>query len=207
VRAADRTALAREHLRRRYRPAEVRLLFVGESPPASGRFFYQADSGLYRAMRETFVTALPNVKNADFLESFRARGCYLVDLSGVPVDRMSKEQRRKTCEAGEVRLSQVLKKLRPQVVITLVRSIAANVRRSQQKANWKGKHLELPYPGRWRDHRIAFKEGLVPFLREQFSADLKPKPGAYRRGRGQESALETTDRFAPAGDRFITIMK
>ena len=40
-------ALAREHLRRRYRPAHVDLLFIGEAPPASGRFFYQADSGLY----------------------------------------------------------------------------------------------------------------------------------------------------------------
>jgi len=32
---------ARERLRKRYRPSPVRILFVGESPPASGRFFYQ----------------------------------------------------------------------------------------------------------------------------------------------------------------------
>lgn len=36
----------REILRRAWRPVEVQLLFVGESPPFSGRFFYQRDSGL-----------------------------------------------------------------------------------------------------------------------------------------------------------------
>src|SRR5687767_7532298 len=42
----------REQLRLRYRPRDVQLLFVGESKPASGTFFYQADSHLYRAVRE-----------------------------------------------------------------------------------------------------------------------------------------------------------
>ena len=41
------------------------MLFVGESP-ASGRFFYRADSGLYRAIRQTFLSAFPDLKDADF---------------------------------------------------------------------------------------------------------------------------------------------
>jgi hypothetical protein len=36
------TRYQREILRRSFRPARVRVLFVGESPPASGRFFSQA---------------------------------------------------------------------------------------------------------------------------------------------------------------------
>ena len=44
----------RERLRQQFRPEAVRLLFIGESPPASGRFFYHGDSGLYRAIREVF---------------------------------------------------------------------------------------------------------------------------------------------------------
>ena len=75
---------ARERLRRRYRPARVRILFVGEAPPASGRFFYQADSGLYRAVRQTFLSAFPELKRAEFLESFRKLDCYLVDLCRSP---------------------------------------------------------------------------------------------------------------------------
>jgi hypothetical protein len=46
------------------------MLFVGESPPASGRLFYHADSGLYRAIRQAFLSAFPDLKDADFLESF-----------------------------------------------------------------------------------------------------------------------------------------
>ena len=79
--AESKTADAKEVLRERYRPAHVRLLFVGEAPPASGLFFYRADSGLYRAIRSAFVTAFPALRSEDFLASFQALGCYLVDLS------------------------------------------------------------------------------------------------------------------------------
>ena len=89
--------MARERLRRRYRPARVRILFVGEAPPASGRFFYQADSGLYRAVREAFVEAFPDVAAGDFLKAFQEMGCYLVDLCGKPVDRMAPRQRKRIC--------------------------------------------------------------------------------------------------------------
>jgi hypothetical protein len=164
LRANREAALARERLRARYRPAHVRLLFVGEAPPASGRFFYQADSGLYRAVREAFVALLPALRDADFLESFRAQGCYLVDLCATPVDRLSGEQRRQVCRDSEVRLSRMVKRLQPNIIITVVRSIAANVTRAQHRANWSGVSLELPYPGRWRHHRVAFVEALIPAL-------------------------------------------
>jgi hypothetical protein len=165
------TTAGRECLRRRYRPARVRMLFVGEAPPASGRFFYQADSGLYRAIRDTFVTTLPALQGSDFLQSFRDLGCYLADLCGMPVDRLTREQRRKACLDGEERLSKTLKQLRPKIVITVVRSIAGNVRRSQQRANWRGTYLELPYPGRWKHHRVAFEEALAPVLHRELAKD------------------------------------
>lgn len=181
--SANKTALARGALRRRYRPAKVRLLFVGESPPASGRFFYQADSGLYRAVRNTFADALPNLKDGDFLESFRDLGCYLVDLCGTPVDRMSKERRKKACADGEIVLARGIRKLQPEIVITVLRSISANVRRSLQKASWKGTLLELPYPGRWKEHREAFKKALVPLLRAEFGEELRRKSLRDRGGK------------------------
>ena len=120
---------ARERLRRRYRPAGVRVLFVGEGPPASGRFFYQADSGLYRAVRDAFAGVFPVDGEQEFLELFRSLGCYLVDLCGRPVDRLPGNERLKACLDGEVRLAGILKRIRPEIVITVVRSIAANVRR------------------------------------------------------------------------------
>lgn len=164
---AGKTELAQERLRRRYRPPCVTLLFVGEAPPASGRFFYQADSGLYRAIRDTFVAVFPDLQDACFLQSFRDLDCYLVDLCARPVDRLGKEARQQECADGEVRLGRMLKALQPRLVITVVRSIADNVRRAQRMANWTGIHLELPYPGRWQRHRIAFQRSLAPVLHRE----------------------------------------
>lgn len=164
--ADSKTSLARERLRNRYRPPRVRMLFVGESPPASGRFFYQANSGLYRAIRETFINAYPGLEDRDFLGSFRGAGCYLIDLCRTPVDQLNRQQRRQACLAGEIRLSRIIKRLRPKIIVTVVRSIAPNVRRAQERAKWNGTHFELPYPGRWKHHRLAFAEALIPILQK-----------------------------------------
>jgi hypothetical protein len=155
---------AQDRLRRRYRPATVKILFVGESAPASGRFFYQADSGLYRAMREAFVAVFPGLQAANFLDAFRGLGCYLVDLCGAPVDRLGPKQRRQACQDGEERLSRVISKLQPGMIITVVRSIGPNVARAQRRANWTGTHMQVSYPGRWHLHRVAFVEALSPAL-------------------------------------------
>lgn len=159
-------SMARERLRKRYRPDRVRILFVGEAPPASGRFFYQADSGLYRAVRDTFISAFPNLQKAHFLESFKTLGCYLVDLCRRPVDRMDRNARQRVCLAGEASLNRTLRQLRPKIVVTVVRSISRNVRRAEDQAKWSGLHVELPYPGRWVHHRAEFRRKLVPLLRK-----------------------------------------
>jgi len=108
----------------------------------------------------------------NFLDSFRAHGCYLVDLCGRPVDRLGEKQRKQVCRDGEIRLSRIIKNLQPTIVITVVRSIAASVTRAQQQANWSGHHLELPYPGRWQRHKIAFENELVPVLRKELTKEF-----------------------------------
>lgn len=167
VRAVDPSFFAREKLRRNYRPTRVELLFVGESPPTSGRFFYQSDSGLYRAIRDTFVSAFPNLDGSNFLESFRDLGCYLVDLCEVAVDKLTPRQRQAACAHGESRLSDLLVELRPRIIVTVVLSIVENVHRAQTAANWEGTHLALPYPGRWRHHQRAFQTELLPLLQSE----------------------------------------
>src|SRR5215467_4892872 len=47
---------ARERLRKCYCPDRVQILFVGESPPASGRFFYQADYRAYHNVLRRYCT-------------------------------------------------------------------------------------------------------------------------------------------------------
>ncbi len=169
----SRTAVARERLRARYRPSRVRVLFIGEAPPASGRFFYRADSGLYRALRDSFINALPAIRDDDFLESFCTLGCYLVDLCGKPVDRIDEAARRRARRSGEVPLSKTLRRLRPEIVVVVLRSITGNVRRAEEHAKWSDVHLELPYPGRWHRHRIVFLRTLSGFLTQSFRARVE----------------------------------
>jgi hypothetical protein len=170
------TLQSRERLRQTFRPRNVRILFVGESPPASGRFFYRADSGLYRAIREAFLKSFPNLRQADFLKSFRNLGCYLLDLCARPVDHLPPNVRRKLCRANEPRLAKSIRSLRPEIIIVVIRSIARNVQRSEREANWPGRHVELPYPGRWIRHRTAFIRQLVPILRQSFPSQSDKVP-------------------------------
>lgn len=177
VQVESKSVDPREVLRQRYRPAQVRLLFVGEAPPASGLFFYRADSGLFRAIRKAFIAAFPALRSGDFLKSFQELECYLVDLCGTSVDRLDKEERRRVCLQSEVRLARIIKRLQPKTIITVVRSISPHVERAQQQADWMGLHVSLPYPGRWRHHQVAFEKALSPILRKQLS---KPAVNALR---------------------------
>jgi hypothetical protein len=156
---------AKERLRSSYRPKRVRILFVGEGPPASGRFFYLTDSGLYRAIRDAVIQVFPTIRNETFLKSFQELGCYLVDLCGRPVDRLGDRARRRARIAGEPRLSKTLRQLQPPVVIIVAKSITQNVQRAETLANWSGVRVTLPYPGRWYHHRAVFLKGLTPVLR------------------------------------------
>ena len=169
------TQLRREALRNRFRPASLKLLFIGEAPPASGRFFYQADSGLYRAMREAFQLVDPTISEADFLTQFQAFGCYLIDLCPDPVDQLAANLRRASCVANEGALADKIGRLYPRAVATVVRSIEASVERSLRLANWHGPIVHLPYPGRWSHHKAEFIRTLKPLL-ETFQQTAIARP-------------------------------
>lgn len=157
----DETRRRQERLRLSFFPADVGLLFVGESPPASGRFFYQRDSGLYRAIRDTFRIVDPSITDASFLAAFQASGCYLIDLCREPVDHLDSRSRRAACLASETSLSRTIGRLQPSRIVTVVRSIEANVSRAAFRAGWLGPSLRLPYPGRWSRHKDRFVKDLV----------------------------------------------
>jgi hypothetical protein len=159
---------SRELTRRRYKPVSVHMLFVGEAPPASGLFFYDANSGLYRAIRDTFLRTLPVLREGNFLTDFQRLGCYLVDLCGEPVDQLDKDLRRRICSKGESRLAETIGTLKPKLIISVVRSIEKNVSRACKQVNFGGQHINLPYPGRWIRHRIEFENQLAPILQREF---------------------------------------
>lgn len=169
-----RTRSERERLRQSFRPPHIQLLFIGESPPASGRFFYSANSGLYRAMRMAFQLADPQVDNDNFLAVFQQRGCYLTDLSQEPIDHLQPGRRRALRKAGEKDLARQLKLFQPVMIAPVLRSIVSNVENAVLLAAWEGPMLQFPYPGRWSRHRDVFVEALVPVIQRLKTSEQQP---------------------------------
>jgi len=66
-----------EAARARFRPERITTLFVGESAPASGDFFYYGNTAMFRRMQRAVEHALG--EGGDFLERFKAMGRYLDD--------------------------------------------------------------------------------------------------------------------------------
>jgi hypothetical protein len=147
-----------EELRRSFRPDRISTLFVGESAPRSGRFFYSGDSGLYRAMQSAFNW------EGDFLTEFKAKGFYLDDLSLIPVNGMKPKERARQCEESIAPFSLRLKELRPSAIVILVRSIDKSVRKAMQNASLSIPIHNTTYPGRYQQLKKRFANEMASII-------------------------------------------
>lgn len=153
-----------ERTRRHYRPDEVRVLFIGESPPAGGTFFYYANSKLYDATREAFEAGIPALRRRDdFLDAFKRLGCYLEDLSPVPVnhldlkDREQRRQRRTLRAEGIKPLARRMRPWSPLVVAPVVLDMVktGDITETLRLAGHAdAERADLPFPGRHRDRYV-----------------------------------------------------
>ena len=118
-----------EKLRRSYKPNQVQVLFVGESPPAGGDFFYAGNSRLSRYTQEAFTEAFGVTFKSvgSFLDYFRRAGCYLDDLCLTPVNHLSRSERRGERRRGIVHLAERIADMSPRAVVVVMRGIAPHV--------------------------------------------------------------------------------
>jgi hypothetical protein len=76
-------------LRERYTPKHPKLIFVLESPPISGKYFYNPEGRttepLFSAMMKDVLELSPRTK-AEGLTEFAAHGYLLIDATYVPVN-------------------------------------------------------------------------------------------------------------------------
>src|SRR5688500_3174792 len=110
-----------EELRRRYRPEVISVLFVGESAPAGGTFFYDEEnpSKLRRVTEAVMRKELAGRIGPDFLDSFTTLGCYLDDLCLEPVNQLPEPARTEACRACEPDLAERLKVSAPRVLVAI----------------------------------------------------------------------------------------
>jgi hypothetical protein len=137
-------------LREEYRPDPIRVLLVGESPPASGKFFYAANSRLYAATLEAFSRFVPGLQPKDFLKEFKRMGFYLMDLCNEPVNHLRDPDRLEKRVQGIRLLADWLKSIpadQPQAVISVMKDIRPYVQEALDLSGRKQIELDsVPFP-------------------------------------------------------------
>jgi hypothetical protein len=80
-------------LRRVHEPENIRLVIVAESPPASGKYFYDTTGSTKEPLFAAIMRQLdlsPTTKEIG-LHELKQRGWVLVDATYQPVDKLTKD--------------------------------------------------------------------------------------------------------------------
>jgi len=134
-----------EATRARYRPARVTTLFVGESAPASGEFFYHGNTGMTRHMQTAVESALG--ESSDFLERFKSYGWYLDDLVLTPVNRHEPSERKAKCLGAQSSLAGRIAKYQPLGIVSLMLGIRKFVDAAATQAGCNACPHAVHFPG------------------------------------------------------------
>jgi hypothetical protein len=143
---SEKNMEAVEAARAKFRPERITTLFVGESAPSSGDFFYYGNSAMTRHMQSAVQHSLGG-GGGDFLEGFKAYGWYLDDLVLTPVNNLTKSERRAKCLAAQKSLADRIVKYRPLAIVSLLRSIESIVNAAANAADSDAPRFAVPFPG------------------------------------------------------------
>jgi hypothetical protein len=147
-----------EELRRSFRPTRITTLFVGESAPKNDKFFYNMNTGLYRAMKVAFDG------NDDFLSTFKARGMYLDDLSLIPVNDMERNERKRQCQSSIGDLADRLKAYQPTEIVVIGLGIEKFIRKAAETAKLNVPIFATPFPN-WLKDKQQFEVDMALIAR------------------------------------------
>jgi hypothetical protein len=153
-----------EAIRHSYKPKSIRVLFIGESPPAGGTFFYKGDSNLarytQRAFTNVFGTSIGEGEN--FLRSFKELGCYLDDLCLQPVNHLSENQRQRYRDESVDGLAVRIQAASPEVVVVVMKRILPFVEQAAYQAGLAAlPRIDLPFPAQGNQLRYVRELSLV----------------------------------------------
>lgn len=156
-----------EKLRQQYKPDKIRLLFIGESPPDSGDFFYEEDkkSNMTNYTQQAFEKAykISFSNHVEFLRYFQEGGCYLDDLSHEPVDKKPQSEREEILKQSKTALSARLKEYKPEVIIIALKKIEKYVKQAIKEAFLSCPTYTLPFAG--RGHQKKYMDALTEIIK------------------------------------------
>lgn len=137
-----------ETLRKSYKPDQVKLLFIGESPPQRGNFFYDKGSltsSTLRAFEKVFDRVFSDTHS--FLIFFRLSGCYLEDICLEPIDKLPPKERTLMLKDSIEYFSSRLKEYSPEAIVIVLKRIESHVKAALRKAKISCPVYTLPFPG------------------------------------------------------------
>jgi len=149
---------------------KVKFLFVGESPPYGGKFFYNANTGLYKYTKEAFSRAI-NIEwrdDAEFLYYFRDHGFFLDDLCHEPVNQYKRGEGRNRQLKRQKSLPDFttrMKKYNPENIIIVMKAIEKFVKKAIEKNNLSIVTYLLPFPS--YGHQQQYVDKLVKILKNR----------------------------------------
>ncbi len=149
-----------EATRARFRPEQITTLFIGESAPASGDFFYYGNNAMLSHMRAAIE--LEFGKSDDFLTTFKAYGWYLDDLVLEPVDKLTPLERDAKCRGAKDSLAHRIAHYQPLAIVTLLLRINPVVEAAAIVANSIAPRFTLPFPGMGNQKR--FKDEMMRII-------------------------------------------
>lgn len=162
-----------EKIRQLYKPKKIRYLFVGESMPAGGTFFYFENSNLYFHLRDVFLSNF-NWPKIDFLKYFKSNGFFLDDLCKQPINQLSSAEKTSARKSYEENLSIRIKEFNPNIILTTPKSIVKNVNRSIIRAGLNINNIILPFPAMGHQNKfdkeldIIIKEVIKPLFNQAY---------------------------------------
>jgi putative transcriptional regulator len=145
--APAKAPLGPAQLHKKYRPKKVRVLFVGEAPPAGGTFFYAGNSQAYRELKKALESHLGNPAN--FLLAFKERGYFLDDLTMEPMNPAGGRKRGKALTPEVQLLAERMAEYRPELVVSLLKRICPYVADAMSRAGLDPgeQHRVVSFPG------------------------------------------------------------
>jgi hypothetical protein len=144
-----------EATRLTFRPARITTLFVGESAPVSGDFFYYGNTQMTRYMRRAFEQHFG--PGEDFLARFKSVGWYLDDLVLTPVNQLDERDRKGQCLAARTSLAERISTYKPQAIVTLLHRIKDDVAVAVAEVGCKAPLHSVPFPGFGQQGRFHIK--------------------------------------------------
>lgn len=152
-----------EELRQRYRPKQVKVLLIAESPPDPGsgqrRFFYSPQltiDNLYRGVAEAVYGQEPGFDISDkpeVLNRLKADGYWLIDAVERPINKESNAARRAAIRAAAQDLVERCRSIDPQRGIIICHALVHKLTApTLRRAGITILHdAPLPFPlGNWR---------------------------------------------------------